>query len=456
MIRAVRKFGREISAKLYCFAILSLVAVASLAAASIYFSTATENAAQILYGRGFVGVTNAARLESLLLQHRRIVESMPAEVDRKHIYTEQEEFVEIQRRLAALMGEITALETDAVDSVERRISDSLPALFEAAEQVAFYAREFAQDKAVESVTRYFVLAENTQTLVAGYRNLRMQNAQDAIGSVRDAAHSLAVWVLVCAAIAIILIGPMWFGTMHNVLSRLRGITSAMHGLATNRIDAFVPSQGDADEVGAMARAVEIFKQNGIQLLARESELKQLYSRMDVALNNMTHGLCMFDSQMKLIVCNAAFMQMYALPFELGKPGTTLNAIREFRAKLGNDPLGEPGHRGVPEPEQAILEASSFTQQLNDGRVIAVSRQPTFDGGWVAVHEDITERQRAESRSVPAVLVFRSRLFPGLPYVFARLGPWQIDVVRGRGTALCADDRRAIPPTLSHSEYRCWG
>ena len=43
------------------------------------------------------------------------------------------------------------------------------------------------------------------------------------------------------------------------------------------------------------------------------------------------------------------------------------------------------------------KASAFTQELTDGRTIAVSQRPMPDGGWVAVHEDITERRRAEAQ-----------------------------------------------------------
>ena len=68
----------------------------------------------------------------------------------------------------------------------------------------------------------------------------------------------------------------------------------------------------------MARAVEVFKDNAIQLIAREVELKQLNRRIDIALNNMTHGLCMFDAEQKLIVCNKTYVQMYALTPELSQ------------------------------------------------------------------------------------------------------------------------------------------
>ena len=45
----------------------------------------------------------------------------------------------------------------------------------------------------------------------------------------------------------------------------------------------------------------------------------------------------------------------------------------------------------------IDEGKAFTQniELADGRIIAVVNQPMEGGGWVATHEDITERKRAE-------------------------------------------------------------
>jgi diguanylate cyclase (GGDEF)-like protein len=41
--------------------------------------------------------------------------------------------------------------------------------------------------------------------------------------------------------------------------------------------------------------------------------------------------------------------------------------------------------------------TAFSQELRDGRVIAVSHQARATGGWVAVHEDITERRRTEAQ-----------------------------------------------------------
>jgi diguanylate cyclase (GGDEF)-like protein len=391
----VRGVRRGITAKLYCLAFFSLLAVTALAVASIYFSRTTESAAQRLYGDSFLGVLSSTRLEILLANHRRIVESMPSEVDRDNLQKDRNELEQIRARFLTLISDITGNVGLPADALERRIADRLPALFDAGEQVTFYANEFAQDKAVEQVTEYAAVANGIEQLIKSYRDHRLEEAREAITLVGATVQSLAIWVLLSAFVAIILIGPIGLTIMHRVLKRLAGITKAMTQLARHDTTTSIPSLDDRDEVGAMARAVEVFKDNAIQLIAREVELKQLNRRVDIALNNMTHGLCMFDAEQKLIVCNRTYVDMYNLTPALSRPGTLLQAIESYRTTIGNS--------AIANPEQAASaaiqtrEASAFTQELTDGRTIAVSQRPMQDGGWVAVHEDITERRRAEAK-----------------------------------------------------------
>src|SRR4051812_717108 len=439
-----------ISAKLYCFAFLSLLAVATLSISSIYFSRTTETAAQRLYGVSFVGILNSTRLDLLLERHRRIVESMPSEVDRDRLQSGRNELGVIKQKLSELMIEIAPANGDATALVSR-IADSLPALFSEGDQVAFYANEFAQDKAVEEANGYIHIANGIERLIKNYRDLRLQEAQEAIAVVSATTKALAIWVLLSAFVAIILIGPIGLATMHRVLSRLGRVTQAMTRLARHDTTTIIPSREDRDEVGAMARAVEVFKDNAIQLIAREVELKQLNRRVDIALNNMTHGLCMFDAEQKLIVCNKTYVQMYALTPELSKPGTLLQAIENYRATVGNGAIANPEQMAAATAIHA-REASAFTQELMDGRIVAVSQKPMQDGGWVAVHEDITERRRAEAKiahlarhdmltNLPNRVLFREHL----ENAFDRVQP-------GRGFAvhcLDLDHFKDVNDTLGH-------
>jgi diguanylate cyclase (GGDEF)-like protein len=129
-----------------------------------------------------------------------------------------------------------------------------------------------------------------------------------------------------------------------------------------------------------------------EILERKAELERLNAQFDVCLNNMTHGLTMYDGAMRLIVCNARYAEMYGVPLELTKPGTTYRQILEGRIKEKSS------------PDQAVADVGryrglvrSFLRELDDGRIIAVSHRPLKDGGWVGVHEDITERQRVEAQ-----------------------------------------------------------
>ncbi|MGD0723082.1 MAG: EAL domain-containing protein [Roseiarcus sp.] len=121
-------------------------------------------------------------------------------------------------------------------------------------------------------------------------------------------------------------------------------------------------------------------------------------RFEIALNNMLQGLCMFDKEDRLIVCNARYGQMYSLPAQLARPGTAWRDIVAHR-------IERFGYRNldladVVAQHQAIdltRAAETRTRELGDGRTILIRHQPITEGGWVATHEDITERRKADER-----------------------------------------------------------
>ena len=132
------------------------------------------------------------------------------------------------------------------------------------------------------------------------------------------------------------------------------------------------------------------------LIALSDELRTQYQRFNAALNNMIQGLCMFDAEQRLIVCNERYLEMYGFSPEVVKPGIRLREIMEYSASLGNY-RREDAERAIAERpttadkrEQAVL-----LQRLNDGRVIAVMHQPMAGGGSVATYEDVTQTVRAE-------------------------------------------------------------
>ena len=175
---------------------------------------------------------------------------------------------------------------------------------------------------------------NSQSLIQIYRDRRMKIADAAVVDLLESAQSLIVWILGSALAAYILIGPLGLGITRGVLSRLARITNYMTRLARHAQIEEVPSGSDQDEVGDMARAVHVFKNHAVELVDRKAQLESVVFQLDVALNNMPHGLCMFDSKKRLVVCNDGYAEMYRLPPELLKAGTPHDDIIAHRVLSG--------------------------------------------------------------------------------------------------------------------------
>ena len=75
---------------------------------------------------------------------------------------------------------------------------------------------------------------------------------------------------------------------------------------------------------------------------------------------------------------------HAAPSDFAISGRAKGVRRERRGNF---------RRGRVDSDRRI---STFIKPLTDGRMVAISHQSTADGGWVAIHEDITERQKAEA------------------------------------------------------------
>jgi methyl-accepting chemotaxis protein len=114
-----------------------------------------------------------------------------------------------------------------------------------------------------------------------------------------------------------------------------------------------------------------------------------------ALNNMTQGLCMFDSAARLVLCNRVYIDMYHLRPEHARPGTPLRDLLMHRLTAGNF-QGDPD-RYVAEILREAVENRTETKtlELKDGRVIALVSRPMRGGGWLATHTDVTEQLAAE-------------------------------------------------------------
>jgi predicted signal transduction protein with EAL and GGDEF domain len=200
-----------------------------------------------------------------------------------------------------------------------------------------------------------------------------------------------LWVISSAFVAFLLIGPVTLWAKHRILTRLGRITAVMHRLCNNELGVDVPYTRARDEMGDIARSIDVFKGNAIALGLTHMQL-------DAALNNMVQGLCMLDARHRLVLCNDRFLEIFRLSRESVASGISLFELIQSIASASGFPEGTAAEFHRAYVARVFVNGSdSYQQEFPDGRVIAVSRRALPGGGWVDTHEDITERRRADKR-----------------------------------------------------------
>ncbi len=134
-------------------------------------------------------------------------------------------------------------------------------------------------------------------------------------------------------------------------------------------------------------------------ITRRRELEQKLNRekqqLDAAVDNIGHGLVMFDDATRLVVCNKRYIDMYGLTPEVAASGQRLKSIIAYRIRTGGLNADASQLANMVEATVRAGKPWRTVSELADGRSIDVVTTPLRGGGWVAMHEDISERRRAE-------------------------------------------------------------
>jgi diguanylate cyclase (GGDEF)-like protein len=119
--------------------------------------------------------------------------------------------------------------------------------------------------------------------------------------------------------------------------------------------------------------------------------------LENVLNNLSQGVLLFDPETRLIFCNRRYMELYGLQPEVARPGRYLRDLLIQRMQTGT--FAEDPDEYITRLKEGIAAGDSFnhTVHLADGRAFSVVSKPIAGGGWLATHEDVTERQRSEGR-----------------------------------------------------------
>ena len=155
-----------------------------------------------------------------------------------------------------------------------------------------------------------------------------------------------------------------------------------------RREAEAPQQNNLETLAKLHAASRDFLERDQQETI--AALKAQALRYETTIDRISQGVCFFDGQMRVILCNRRYAEIYKIKLEDVSPGTSLREISERRARVGTCPMAVDDYLAFCAKVNSSPTATNVTVELPDGRSIYISHQPMPDGGWVATHEDITD------------------------------------------------------------------
>jgi diguanylate cyclase (GGDEF)-like protein/PAS domain S-box-containing protein len=131
-----------------------------------------------------------------------------------------------------------------------------------------------------------------------------------------------------------------------------------------------------------------------EIIARR-EAATLASRLDTALNNMSHGLCMVDREGRVIVANEQALRIFGLAPEDATVGADMRSI--LRKMVHDEVISRSEIERLSQNLFHDAEKTDFVVPLEtkDRRAIEVTIHRMKDEGAVIVIQDVTERRNAE-------------------------------------------------------------
>lgn len=310
----------------------------------------------------------------------------------------------LEERFEATVGQIEGTlrrlsEASAADGV-RNATEALIAFGAAADSVFELRREELRQSAIAeralgaSRTLAVRLGDEVTQLVA-----TAQRSTDAAAA-RSAEAIAGGKLLLLLITAISVAGAALIGLCYvvpRIVRPLENITTAMTLLAAGDTSVDVPGRHRRDEIGRMAQALGVFRDTAIEI--QESNLREIRHtrrRLIDAIESITEGFSLYDSEDRLVVCNSRYRALHPGSEELS-PGMTFESIIRRAAERGyiRDAEGRTSewvdqrlarHREPGEPH---------IQRRSDGRWVLISERKTEDGGTVAVYSDVTELKQRE-------------------------------------------------------------
>ena len=235
------------------------------------------------------------------------------------------------------------------------------------------------------------LSERVDAYVRNARAQVDQRGESVTRAVRSGVLGIATLTSICIAVA-----ALGIRVVIRLVSSLGGVTQVMSKLAQGDTEQSTPETGRRDELGALARAFEVFRDNARTVRRMAHDIREQSNLLTTVIESMKDGLSVFDREGRLITWNRQYPALLKFKRENVKLGMTLEEIQTMLPTNIHDGGGSPSV--IAEFNRARhAQAYRFELAFAGGQVIEIRSNPMPGGGFVTLYSDLTERRAVEAQ-----------------------------------------------------------
>jgi diguanylate cyclase (GGDEF)-like protein len=229
---------------------------------------------------------------------------------------------------------------------------------------------------------------------------------DEVARVKAGVRAKAAWAYVrqlglgvCGIAAISILAWLLAWLCGRVIGdQIRGMTIAMGKLAAGDTAVEIPARDNRDEIGDMARAVEVFRANAIARDEGEIALRRTNLQFNAALNSITLGMVVWSPEQIVQLVNGRFLAICGMPPGSLAPDMTVRDMIDAYSRHDLHPGQDPEE--MRSKITALLTANRPVQievAMRPNLLVRIAAQPMDNGGTVVTYEDVTENRHNEEQ-----------------------------------------------------------
>ena len=234
--------------------------------------------------------------------------------------------------------------------------------------------------------------------VAGIVGRTTQMAQNRSSETNAALAQGKGSILPLTLISVLAGAAVAFYVLRNLAGNLAAVTKAMTRLAEGDRTINVPAVDRSDELGSLARAFNVFKEQSFDREALANDLIEKSQTLEATFANMTDGMSVFNADGRLVAFNPQFVEINELEPSAIRQGVHFDIILAALRKSCAQARFIDGSPAQPDVlfKQRMTEVVRYEQTFASGRIVELRSHP-MPGGFTTTYTDLTEQRAIERK-----------------------------------------------------------